>query len=145
MGPYAEADLHNPKSLAQVRMRDIDLSNVNKDIWSKQSHDLHSSVVDYQGDSDPNYVVEPYAEADLHNPKSLVQYRRRTLPDVPYTNPNGNKGTNDGHSVEGMVGTEDLGEGPTVGGSAVNFYQSRRRTLPDVPYTNPNGNKGTND
>lgn len=117
--PYAEADLHNPKSLVQMRKKKADLSNLKQDIWSQQAHDLHSSVVDYQGDSDPNYVVEPYAEADLHNPKSLVQYRRRTLPDTPYTLPNGNKGTYDGHSVDGMVGDEALGEAPVVGGSAV--------------------------
>lgn len=58
---------------------------------------------------------------------SVAQHRRRTLPDTPYTLPNGNKGTYDGHSVDGMVGDEGLGEAPMVGGSAVSVAQYRRR------------------
>lgn len=38
------------------------------DIWTVQEHDLHSNVNGYQGDSPADYVVEPTAEAALHNP-----------------------------------------------------------------------------
>ena len=75
--------------------------------------------------------------------------QKRTLPDAPWTNPNGNHVTNGGHAVEGMVGGEDLGEGVKVGGSAVNFArrhhhaQTQARTLPDAPYTNAGGNVAT--
>lgn len=72
----------------------------------------------------------------------------RTLPDAPYTNQGGNVGTYDGHSVTGMVGNEDLGEGVKVGGSAVNFarrhHHAQTRTLPDEPYTNAGGNVAMN-
>jgi hypothetical protein len=121
-------------ALAQIRNR--------YDIWTKQEHDLHSNVNAYQGDSDPNYVVEPTAEANLHNPPTLAQIRRRTLPDVPHTNPGGNHVTNGGDAIVGMEGEEAHGEAVTVGGSAINF--AHRRTLPDEPHTNPGGNHVTN-
>ena len=49
--PTAEADLHNPKSLAQIRIRDNTLGNGSGDIWVKQEHDKHSNGVEYQADS----------------------------------------------------------------------------------------------
>ena len=75
----------------------------------------------------------------------------RTLPDEPYTLPNGNKGVNGGHAVDGMVGTEDLSEDIKAGGNAVHFFRrnphahhAQTRTLPDEPYTLKDGNKATN-
>jgi hypothetical protein len=75
----------------------------------------------------------------------------RTLPDTPYTNVNGNHGTNGGHAVDGMVGNEDLSEDTKVGGDAVHFirrnhhaHHAQTKTLPDEPYTTPGGNLATN-
>jgi hypothetical protein len=46
-----------------------------------------------------------------------------------------------------MVGSEDLGEGVKVGGSAINFarrhHHAQTRTLPDAPYTTAGGNVAT--
>merc|ERR1711934_1327722 len=77
----------------------------------------------------------------------------RTLPDTPYTNVDGNHGTNGGHAVDGMVGDEDLGEDIRVGPDNIHYIKNKQRhhrqnhvqhrTLPDTPYTNAGGNKAT--
>lgn len=88
-----------------------------------------------------------------HHNKHHHHAQTRTLPDTPYTNAGGNVGTNEGHSVTGMAGNEDLGEGAKVGGSNINFArrhphhaqtQTQARMLPDEPYTLPNLNVATN-
>ena len=46
-----------------------------------------------------------------------------TLPDHPYTLKDGNKVKNGGDAVEGMVGTEDLGEKIRIGKHNVNYQR----------------------
>ena len=72
----------------------------------------------------------------------------QTLPDEPYTLPNGNVATVGSDSVTGMVGNEDLGETSVVGAHTVNYahvnQNAQKRTLPDEPYTATGGNKAVN-
>jgi hypothetical protein len=59
--------------------------------------------------------------------KHHAQKRSRTLPDTPYTNVDGNHGTNGGEAVDGMVGNEDLGENAvSVGGEPLNFIRQHK-------------------
>ena len=88
-----------------------------------------------------------YAKRSHH-----AQTGARTLPDEPWTLPDGNKVVNGGHDVEGMVGDEDLGEDIRVGPDNIHFikqkhhrqhhaqHRAQHRTLPDTPR---NGNKAT--
>lgn len=65
-----------------------------------------------------------------------------TMPDLPHSADDGNKGENSGDAVEGIKNNHDFGESMKVGGNPVSFQQ--KRTLPDLPHSADSGNKGEN-